>query len=131
MIFSICVLHVSCFWFHETKVFTIAIDSRPLRHYQPFIPTALLVVPAGDFPELRFKAWSSRVITAFVSVCLQDLSARYTSATRPPLLAAATMACAKLSEWMLLVEKYPRFLTEEQAEHLYNVGWETLSCYKT
>ena len=103
--------------------------NTPSRHYQPFIPTALFVVPAGDFPELRLKAWSSRVITAFVSVCLQDLSAQYTDAARPPLLAAATMACAKLAEWMLLVEKYPRLLTEEQSDHLYKVGWETLSCY--
>ena len=105
----------------------LQLKAGPLRHYQPFIPTALLAVPAGDFPELRLKAWSSRVITAFISVCLQDLSARYSDATRPPLLAAATVAVAKLAEWMLLVEKYPRLLSEEQAEHLYNVGWETLS----
>ena len=116
--------------FDEGKVSMDIIKTRPLRHYQPFIPSALLVVPAGDFPELRLKAWSSRIITAFVSICLQDVSSTYSNATRSPLLAAATMASAKLSEWMLLIERYPRLLTEEQAEHLYNVGWETLSCYQ-
>ena len=94
-----------------------------LRHYQPFIPTALIVVPAGEFPELRLKAWASRVVTAFVSVCLQDLSAQH-QGELPQLLAAATVACAKLAEWMLMVEKYPRLLTEQQANHLYNLGWE-------
>lgn len=96
----------------------------PWRHYQCHIPVALLNVPAGEFPELRLKAWTSRVLTAFLSVCLQDLCSRFANGVRPPRLALAAGSCAKLSEWMLKCERTPRYMTQTQADELQAVAWE-------
>lgn len=95
--------------------------------YQPYIPTALIIVPAGDFPELRLKAWASRIITAFLNVCLQDLCSRFTSDQRPGQLALAAAAFAKLAEWLLLVEQCPRYLSQVQADNIQRVSWEPLA----
>ena len=95
-----------------------------MRHYQPHIATAVIVVAAGEYPELRLKAWTSRVITAFLAVALQDACSKFTNAERPPQLAMAAMACVKLAEWMLMIERYPRYLTQEQADHLHRLSWE-------
>ena len=81
---------------------------------------------AGEYPELRLKAWTSRLITAFLAVALQDVCSQFTDADRPAQLTMATAACAKLSEWMLLLERYPKLLTQNQADHLYAVSWEIL-----
>lgn len=97
-----------------------------MRHYQPHIPTALLIVGAGEYPELRLKAWTSRVLTAYLSVALQELCQRFTDANRPLQLALAAASCGKMSEWLLLVERYPRYLSEVEAQHLHTVAWEFL-----
>ncbi len=94
------------------------------RHTQPHIPTALLIVPAGEYPELRLKAWTSRVITAFVAVALQDVCRQFNAAEIPKQLALSTAACVKIAAWMLLIEKCPRYLSEDQANDLYNLSWE-------
>ena len=69
-----------------------------MRHYQPHIPTALIIVGAGEYPDLRLKAWTSRVVTAFLSVALQDVCKQVTDAERSPQLALAAAATAKLAE---------------------------------
>ena len=100
--------------------------STVVRHYQPHIPPAVIIVPAGEYPELRLKAWTGRVISAFVAVALQDVSNRFVDTERPSQLALATMAAVKLAEWLLMIERYPRFLSQQQAEHLYRIAWEFL-----
>ena len=103
-----------------------------IRHYQPYIPAALLLVKAGDYPELRLKAWCSRVLTSFCSVVLQDLCAQMRGEGRhvPGPLALAAASCQRLSQWMLLIEQCPRYLTVEQAENLQRIGWEFLDVYQ-
>jgi hypothetical protein len=83
------------------------------------------MVPAGEYPELRLKAWTSRVLTAYLAIALQDVCSRFTNANRPAQLALATAACAKLAEWMLIIEKSPRYLTEDQANSIHRVSWES------
>lgn len=114
--------------FSKNLCLTVQPRNVDVRHYQPHIPTALIVVAAGEYPELRLKAWTSRVITAFLAVCLGDLCQRFDDAERPVQLALAAASCMKLSEWMLMMERYPRFLTQQQADHLCQLCWESSSC---
>ena len=84
---------------------------------------------AGEFPELRLKAWTSRVITSFLSVALQDLCAKFTNDSRDGELAMAASATAKLAEWMLAVERCPRYMTQEQTTNVHRIAWGAVSWY--
>ena len=53
--------------------FNLWCSLNKIRHYQPYIPVAILLVPPGEYPELRLKAWTSRVLSAFLSVAMQDM----------------------------------------------------------
>ena len=96
----------------------------PERHYQPFIPVSVLAVKAGDYPELRLKAWTSRVLTTFLSVCLQDLCKRVPNDKMDDELMLATVAMTKLSDWLLKLEMTPRYMTRVQANDLDRLAWE-------
>ena len=50
------------------------------------------VAKAGDYPELPLKAWTSRVVTSFLCVALQDVSKRFANDERNHELALATPA---------------------------------------
>ena len=99
---------------------------KPCRHYQPFIPVSVIVAKAGEYPELRLKAWTSRVVTSFLCVALQDVSTQFTNEERNQELALATAATTKLSEWLLAIERCPRFMSVEQADNLHRLAWEFL-----
>ena len=76
------------------------------------------------------KAWTSRVITSFLSVALQDLCATFTNDTRDDELAMAASATAKLSDWLLAVERCPRYMTQEQTTNIYRIAWELLGIFE-
>lgn len=94
------------------------------RHYQPFIPVTVLAVKPGEYPELRLKAWTSRILTTFLSICLQDLFNRLPNDRVDQELMLATVSLTKLSDWMLQLERTPRYMTQEQANQLENLSWQ-------
>jgi len=87
---------------------------------------SVIVAKAGDYPELRLKAWTSRVMTSFLCVALQDVSKTFTNDQRNQELALATAATTKLSEWLLAIERCPRYMSVEQSENLHQLAWEFL-----
>ena len=64
------------------------------------------------------------MITAFLAVALQDVCRQFNAAEIPKQLALATAACVKIAEWMLLIEKCRRYLSEDQANDLHRLSWE-------
>lgn len=101
------------------------IMAMPWRHYQPYIPVTVMAVKAGEYPELRLKAWTSRVLTSFLAVCMKDLNERLAGQDEEVSMGAAAMV--KLSDWMLSVERSPRLLSEDQANDLHLKSWRFLS----
>ena len=89
---------------------------------QTFIGTAHL--HQEDWAELRLKAYASRVFTAFMAVCLQVVQRQHGNADMD--LNLITVATQQLSTWMLDVEIYPLDLTDEQSEHIYATGFQSL-----
>ena len=89
---------------------------------------SILTVKPGDYPELRLKAWTSRVLTSFISVCLQDLCNRLPNDQVDQELMLATVALTKMSDWILLLERTPRYMTRQQATALEDLSWE-LPCF--
>lgn len=85
-----------------------------------------MAVKAGEYPELRLKAWTSRVLTAYLAVSLHDLAQATPADQRDQELVLATTALAKLADWMLTVERYPRYLSAEQIVNLQRLCWESL-----
>ena len=100
-----------------------------IRHYQPYIPLSVIAVKPGDYPELRLKAWTSRLITAFLSVALQDLCNNEND-QRDPELALATVATSKLAEWMLWIENCPRYMSQDQASTATRLSQEILGLFR-
>lgn len=98
----------------------------PWRHYQPFIPVSVMQVKAGDYPEMRLKAWTSRVLTTFLSVCLQDLSNTAPNDQVDQELMLATVSLTKLSDWMLQIERTPRYMTRDHSNKLEELSWQSL-----
>ena len=99
---------------------------KPCRHYQSFIPVSVVVAKVGDYPELPLKAWTSRVVTSFVCVALQDASKRFANDERKHELALAMPAKTNLSEWLLAIEQCPRYMSLEQADNVHRWAWEFL-----
>lgn len=83
-----------------------------------------MAVKAGDYPELRLKAWTSRVLCSFLSVCLNELCSRLPNPDEELMLANMTMA--KLGAWMLAVERCPRYMSADQAHNVLGLCWEHL-----
>lgn len=75
---------------------------------------------------MRLKAWTSRVLTAFLAVCLNDLSSGYRSEQRDRELSLSTAALVSLADWMLTIERSPRLLTSVQANDLEEKAWRFL-----
>lgn len=93
-----------------------------IRHYQPFIPVSVLVVKDGEYPELRLKAYTSRVLTTFLALCLRDLCT--SNDVEDKELMMATVSMTKLSDWMLQLERTPRYMTRAHANQLEALSWE-------
>ena len=101
-----------------------------IRHYQPYIPYAVLAVKPGEYPELRLKAWTSRVLTSFLSVAMQELVQSFPPEARPASLVLAAVAIHKLGKWMLHVERCGKILTEGEAVEMHKLAWEFLDTYQ-
>ena len=84
------------------------------------------MVSAGEYPELRLKAWATRVMTGYLAVAIEDVSRQFSDAERPSQLAMATVATRKIAEWQLLLENTPRYMTQERADQLMALAWELL-----
>lgn len=119
----------TCMYFSSWSTDVSLACFQTWRHYQPFIPVTVLAVKPGEYPELRLKAFTSRVMTTFLSVCLQDLYSHVPNDQVDRELLLATVAVAKLSNWMLQLERTPRYMTRQQAIDLHDLSWEFLGCY--
>lgn len=88
-----------------------------------------MAVKSGEYPELRLKAWTSRVLTACLAVCLQELVRSMPAENRDPELVMATSAMVKLANWLLLIERCPRYMSAEQVANVDRACWEHLEDY--
>ena len=96
-----------------------------LRHYQSHIPVVLLGISTTEYPELKLKAFTNRIMVAYLAVCLQDACA---SMDAPPgRLVLACAAMQKLSRWLLDVENAGRYMTAKEADDLYTLTCEHLA----
>ena len=93
------------------------------RHYQQHIPITVLGISKSDYPELKLKAWTNRVMTAFLATCMED-GCRKANPTPRFVLASGVMR--KLSQWLLEVEMCPRYLSRQQAQYMYDLAIEYL-----
>ena len=76
--------------------------------------------------ELRLKAWHSRVMVAFLAVCLQQVIAATPPAERSLDLVLIATATLQISNWNLDLENCPIDLAEDQANRLYDDGMQHL-----
>ena len=65
-------------------------------------------------------------MTSFLATCLEQACLRFTADQRPQRLVLASAVMNKLSRWLLTVEMAPRYLLQEQADHMYNLAFEYL-----
>ncbi len=108
------------------EYFFWSLVKSPCRHYQQHIPVAVLGISRVDYPELKLKAWTNRVMTAFLAVCLQEACTKYSDPI-PGRLALACAAVQKLSEWLLLLEMTKRYMSQTEADNIYKLANEWLS----
>ena len=66
-------------------------------------------------------------MVSFLAVCLQEACNKFDNATRPNNLALACAAFQKMSEWLLLIEMTPRYMSQEEADHIYKLGCKRLT----
>jgi hypothetical protein len=76
-----------------------------------------MAVKPGEYPEMR-------LLTAFLAVCLSDLCQQLPPHERDQELVLAAAVLAKMSEWMLAVERCPRLMTVQLAANVDRVCWE-------
>ena len=95
------------------------------------IRLSLPIITTGHFDaipgELRLKAWATRVLVAFMAVCLRDVVQRTDASNQTVDLKLATLGCTQIANWSLMLENYPLNLSEEQATNLYDLGMKYLA----
>ena len=101
-------------------------DDDKIRHYQQHIPVTVLGISNKDYPELKLKAWTNRIMSSFLAACLEQACAGFAVDAVPPRLALAAATMKKLSQWLLAVERAPRYLSQQEADHMNNLGNEWL-----
>lgn len=110
---------------HLTHRFHMWCSLHGIHHGQPIITKGHLHVE--DFAELRLKAYSSRIMTAFLAVVLKGLYQERTEAGEAsPDLALVTTATAQLANWSLCLEQAPYKLSDREAQTLFDQGMEPL-----
>lgn len=91
--------------------------------------TALLAAPAGEYPELKIKAFAGRVMLAFLQAKVAGvLNAWSQEQVIPEKMLLIHGTLTSLSEWMLLLEECPRFLSQQQADNLWHLSQRCLAC---
>ena len=102
-------------------------DLSQTRHYQHSFPVSLLGISSRDYPELKLKAYTNRVMTSFLAVCLQEACNKFEESERPPRLVLACASMQKLNEWLLRIEMTQRYMTQKEADDIYNLCFEWLN----
>ena len=98
----------------------------PWRHYQPPICAALLLVKPGEFPELRIKAYSSRLLLSFLQFTVSHLINEQHGAGdcvpigRELLLIHGTLTA--ICSWFSKVEQANRYLTQQEADDIWDTS---------
>ena len=127
-----CVINVRCLCFSpgvdntlhffEPTAWTLG------RHYQQPICSALILVKDGDYPELRIKAYSGRVLPAFLQEKVAQLITSQHSAgsagNEVVLMVHGTLSM--LCKWFLLIENAPRYLSADEAEEIWATSLQFL-----
>lgn len=111
--------HLMMFFLHFSL---LRIETFSCRHSQPIISGGLFHRTAGDYVELRLKAWNSRIMTAFLTVCLDNVLKNILAADRTPALKLTTAAMHSMSTWMLRLEAADKRLSAEDAQWLWDEG---------
>eukprot|EP00435_Cladocopium_sp_Y103_P010676 s1111_g2.t1 len=94
------------------------------KHYQPPICSALLLVKPGEYPELRIKAYASRVLLSYLQFMVaQCITERHDAgiAIDPELLlihGVLTSMCI----WFSKVEQANRYLTQQEADDIWDTS---------
>ena len=100
------------------------------RHYQQPICAALLVVPQGDYPELRIKAYAGRVLVAFLQDKVASLVITESQRSEGPgpseVLLLTHGALSAICRWFLQVEAAQRYLTADEASEIYRTSLQLL-----
>ena len=96
-----------------------------LRQTQPYITENCLFANGSAWPCLGLKAHTGRLYTAFVAVCLLQLFRAGDGDDAE--LYWATEAAASLAEWLRSLEEFPRYLTAEQAQTLWDLHMAMLA----
>ena len=100
------------------------------RHYQHAVYLGHLHMNS-EHAELKLKAWASRMLTPFLAVCLKEACAKRSSQGEqvPESMAVAAVALNRLADWMLKLEQAPRYLSDMQAQELWDLHLEFLQSY--
>ncbi len=91
------------------------------RRYQRPICAALITVKAGEFPELRIKAYAGRVLLSFLQhKCAQLVNSQRAAGTDiDQVLLMIHYALVSLCDWFLKVETAQRYLSATEAEDIW------------
>lgn len=98
------------------------------RHYQHTICTALILVKEGEYPELRIKAYASRVLLGFLQQKVAQLvnQQHASNAAVPEPLLMVHGALKEMSQWFKLIESAQRYLSTTEAEEIWAVSMRFL-----
>ena len=120
----------TCFFWGKTYINYIYIMNSLRRHYQQPICAALLVVPQGDYPELRIKAYAGRVLVAFLQDKVASLVITESQRSEGPgpseVLLLTHGALSAICRWFLQVEAAQRYLTADEASEIYRTSLQLL-----
>ena len=91
---------------------------------------SLPIITTGHFDEtsgeLRLKAWHTRVMVAFLAVCLQQVVVATPEAERTTDLILSAQATLQIANWNLDLEMCPIDLSQEEGNRLYIQGMAVL-----
>ena len=60
-------------------------------------------------------------MTSFLAVCLQEACDKVEESERSHRLVLACASLQKLSEWLLVIEMTKRYMTQKEADDIYNL----------
>ena len=98
-----------------------------IEHSQVYITSGMLKRDPRGYPELLGKAHNSRVLMAFLAVCVRSLAQQHPADLE---LQLAARVATTMSVWHDLLERTPRYMTQIQAEALDNCGLSFVREYK-
>lgn len=88
-----------------------------------------MTVKAGEFPELRIKAYAGRVLLAFLQTLVAGVCNTVGEPSEDILLVHAAMS--EMCKWYLLVETSDRYLSTGQAQQIWDCSQRFLDVIAT